>query len=454
MIPTRTLNIPAWMLGLLLSYGLPCMAQPVPAAPQVQVSTLELPFQFSLDDFFQQAEELVPAQTGHWRQWRDWHGLDTRYQAWRGPLSMHFQGDTLLIQAHVRYWVQVRKRLIAGLAPAMDCGVDEPARQAIVGLQVQLGWNPDWTPRPQFRVLPTRFIDRCEMSLADIDISPLVGTVFRQQMQRSLRQALDTLGPSMRSIRAHALEAWALLNKPVLLGSTTQLHLRPVGASLSPVSGHGNQARVHLGLALFPQLAPPQDNPTPASPLPALRPYYPSHSGLRFELNMNLDYADLSRIITRLLQGREYTLEKRRFGIGSVQLGAADEGLNIRLKLTGQAEGKVDIQAKPGFDTHSQTFQLEELDYVFEPVDDDLYLLANLFYEKIRQALIEGANEILRSELETAGGHLAATLKRIAPADTVVSMDRIHLSRAGISFTDTGLRLSGTAAGAISLESR
>ncbi len=153
-----------------------------------------------------------------------------------------------------------------------------------------------------------------------------------------------------------------------------------------------------------------------------------------------------------MLQGREYTLEKRRFGIGSVQLGAADKGLNIRLKLTGQAEGDVDIQANPGFDTQSQTFVLEGLDYVFEPVDDELYLLANLFYDKIRQTLIEGANELLHKELEGAGERLEQTLKRIAPADTVADMGRIQLSQATIRFTDSGLRLSGMADGAISLE--
>ncbi len=264
-----------------------------PAAPQVSV--IELPFRFSLKDLYRDAEAQVPTQAGNWRQWRDWHGLDIRYRAWRGPLSIHFQGDTLLVQARVRYWVQVRKHLIAGLTPTMDCGVGEPARQAIVGLQVRLGWNPDWTPRPQFHVLPTHFIDSCEMSLVGIDVSPLVGKVFRQQMERSLRQALDTLTPSMHSIHTHAQNAWALLNRPIPLSDTTQLHLHPVGAALSPVYGQGDQAQIHLGLAMFPQLGPAQDDEASSWPLPPLRPYYPNSRGLRFELNLELDYADLSR---------------------------------------------------------------------------------------------------------------------------------------------------------------
>jgi hypothetical protein len=45
-----------------------------------------------------------------------------------------------------------------------SCG-DEPPRQAIIGVQIR------WTGaglmlRPAFRVMPTRFLDGCEMTIA------------------------------------------------------------------------------------------------------------------------------------------------------------------------------------------------------------------------------------------------------------------------------------------------
>ena len=73
---------------------------------------------------------------------------------------MVLAGDLLQVEAHVRYWVQGRKKILGGLDLEAGCGVDEPPRQAIIGVLVQLGWGPDWTLRPRFRVLPTRFIDR------------------------------------------------------------------------------------------------------------------------------------------------------------------------------------------------------------------------------------------------------------------------------------------------------
>lgn len=440
-------RIPMWLL-LLLSLLSPGLAS---AAAASSASIIELPLRFSLEELSRQAERQVPLEAGNWRTWRDNDGLETRYRAWRGPLSLQMRGDTLWVQAHVRYWVQVRKRLIAGLAPSMDCGVDEAARQAVIGLQVRLDWNRDWTPRPRFRILPTRFIDRCEMSLLNLDVSPLVGREFRRQMEHGLRRSLAGYLPSLKVLRDQAGQAWGRLSQPIPLGEQAWLLLNPAAAALSPVYGRGGDARVHLWLALFPKIvrqSPPKAAVKP--PLPELQPYLPNQPELRFELNLELDYGRLSQTLTRLLREREYTLQDRRFRIDAVRLGVADQGLDIRLTLSGEAEGTVDILATPGFDPQSQSFVLTNLDYVFEPVDQDLYLLANLFYEKIRESLIDGANELLRSRMTDTGERLRGALAEIVPGGGL-DMEGIRLSRAQISFHETGLRLRGQAQGAIRL---
>ncbi len=421
-------------------------------AQQRTVSRISLPFSFPLSNLYQAAEEQVPEQTGSWRHWRKWNGLDVRYQAWRGPLSLQMQGDVLTVQAHVRYWLQVRKRLIAGFNPTMDCGVDEAPRQAVIGLQLRMGWNPDWTPRPQFRVLPTQFIDRCQMSLINIDVSPLIGRMFQQEIKHSLRQALADLRGSMQAIRGRAGEIWQQLNQPVELAHGTRLHLNPVAAALSPVRGQQGQGYVHLGLAMYPQISTGEAVQRNQARLPPLQTYYPADSGLSFDLKLAIDYPTLSDRLSTWFERQEYLVEERRFGIRRVQVSAADQGLNIKLQLDGQAEGDVDILAKPGFDPEQKVFVIEELDYVFEPVDDKLYMMANLFYEKIRQSLIDGANQILREQLDGAGERLRGLLQQTAPAGVVADVDSLQLTRAGIDFTPQGLNLTGRIEGVVRLQ--
>ena len=212
------------------------------------LSIIEVPVRLSLDPLTRAAEKTFPQQAGHWRTWKDWHGIKSQYRAWRGPLNITVSGDVLTVQAHIRYWIRAQKKVLGAINLKGSCGVNEPPRQAVIGMHVRLGWGADWTVRPEFRILPTRFLDRCEMTIANIDVTPLVEKEFRKQMQSSLRTALRTLAPGMASIRKQAQRTWFLLQEPVDLGQGNWLMFRPVGVALSGITGRGNNIDAHLAV--------------------------------------------------------------------------------------------------------------------------------------------------------------------------------------------------------------
>jgi hypothetical protein len=177
--------------------------------PVTPVSFLEIPLQLSLEPLIDAAEKLLPHQAGNWRTWKDWHGIPSQYRGWRGPLSIAASGDVLLVQAHVRYWIRAQKELLGVVNVTASCGIDEAPRQAVIGMQILLEWGPDWTLRPRFRILPTRFLDRCEMTIANINVTSVVETEFRKQMQESLRAALKTLAPGLNAIQRQAQQTWS-----------------------------------------------------------------------------------------------------------------------------------------------------------------------------------------------------------------------------------------------------
>ena len=208
-------------------------AQTSPLGP----SSIEIPVGISLDPLAEAAEKHVPEQTGYWRGWHDWHGIDTQYRAWRGPLRVRMQGDMLLLEAHVRYWIKVRKRVLNAFELEGSCGIDEPPRQAVIGLMARLRWGPDWRIYPQFKILPTRFLDPCEMTVAQIDVTPVVEEVFQQQMKKGLRTTLRALLPELDALRQQADDIWSQLQQPVHLAGGNWLLLRPAGVALSPLRG-------------------------------------------------------------------------------------------------------------------------------------------------------------------------------------------------------------------------
>jgi hypothetical protein len=171
------------------------------------LSLIQIPIELDLGPLFQAAESSLPAQVGQWPGWRKWHGIDARYRAWRGPLQLAMQGDVLQAQAHVRYQLQARKGLIGDIVLTAGCGVDETPREAIIGVLARLDWWPDWSLHPQFRVLPTRFLDRCEVSVADIDVSPLVGKVLEERIETALMEAMRAPEPRLAQLRGAAARA-------------------------------------------------------------------------------------------------------------------------------------------------------------------------------------------------------------------------------------------------------
>lgn len=426
-----------------------CAVFPLAAQPS-NPSVVEIPFQIPMQRLYDEAEKQVPRQTGHWHRWQRRHGVDNKYRAWRGPLTMNFNGDVLTVQAHVRYWVQARKSLF-GVVLNGDCGVDEAPRQAVIGLQMRFAWNPDWTLSPQFRVLPTRFLDRCEMTVADIDVTPLIGETFQQQMRENLRLALARLRPDMLAIRDKAAAAWEALKQPLDLGGGNWLALHPQAAALSPLYGRDGHANVQLALVLRPQLTWGEQPGNGRVPLPYLQPVFPRGDGLRFDLAVDFDYSQLSEQVSSYLRSRSFQVKDYGFGIAAVELYGREGELNAKLTLTGGAEGAAEIWGAVGFDADTQALTIAELDFVFEPLNGDLYAVAGMFYETIRQAMTDAANDMLARETARLRERLVVTLARAVPKASVVNLERIRLDTVKLVFGENGLRLEGVAAGAVSI---
>jgi Domain of unknown function (DUF4403) len=419
--------------------------------PVTPVSFLEIPLQLSLEPLISAADKLLPYQAGNWRTWKDWHGIPSQYRGWRGPLSITASGDVLLVQAHVRYWIRAQKELLGVVNVTASCGIDEAPRQAVIGMQVLLEWGPDWTLRPRFRILPTRFLDRCEMTIANIDVTSIVETEFRKQMQDSLRAALKTLAPGLNAIQRQAQQTWSLLQEPVGLGQDHWLLLRPASVALSRIAGRGKTLDAQLALILQPLLV---TGPEPASeplPLPPLGQYYPRSTGLNLHLGLTLDFPTLSQRISDTLAGKSFDIEGRKTGIKNLELTGSGQDIRARMELIGELAGTAELRAKVAYEARGRTFELQDLTFDYKAEDPTLGMLAEAFHEPIRQALEEAANQALAERLELLGGRLGTVLKKIMPAGVVLDLSTLQLASVQIAVEQEGIRLDGTATGSVRL---
>jgi hypothetical protein len=419
--------------------------------PVAPVSIIEIPVRLSLDPLTRAAEKTLPQQAGNWRTWKDWHGIKSQYRAWRGPLSITVSGDVLLVQAHIRYWIRAHKKVLGAINLKGSCGIDEPPRQALIGMQVRLGWGPDWTVKPEFRILPTRFLDRCEMTIANIDVTPLVEKEFRKQMQKSLRAALLTLAPGMNTIRKQAQRTWFLLQEPVELGQGNRLMFRPAGVALSRITGRGNNIDAHLAVALLPTLVTGTEPAGKPVPLPPLQRYYPRSSGLNLHLSVNLDFASLNQRFSDTLAGQSFDINGQKAGINKFVLAGSGQEIGARVELVGELAGTIELRASLVYKAEERKLELQDLTFDYDAKNSSMALLEESFHEYIRQALEGAANQSLAQYLDLFSERLETALEKIMPAGVSLDMSALQLSNLQINIVQQSIRLDGAATGSARL---
>ncbi len=445
----RKILLPLMLLFWLTGAG----AQPDEGVKQPisPVSAIEIPLRLSLDPLTKAAEKILPQQAGNWRSWKDWHGIQSQYRAWRGPLSITVSGDVLLVQAHIRYWISARKKVLGAINLKGSCGFNEPPRQALIGMQVRLGWGPDWTVRPEFHILPTRFLDRCEMTIANIDVTPLVEKEFRKQMQKSLRAALQTLTPGMNTVQKQAQRTWFLLQEPVDLGQDNWLMFRPLSVALSGITGHGNSIDAHLAVALQPALVTGAEPIGKPVPLPPLQRYYPRSSGLDLHVSVNLDLTSLNQRLSNTLAGQSFDIHGQKAGIKKFVLSGTGQEIRARVELDGDVAGTIDLRARLVYKAEERKLELQNLTFDYDANNTTVALLAESFHEFIRQSLEGVANQALAQHLDLLSGRLETVLEKIMPASVLLDMSALQLRSLRIHIVQQSIMLEGAATGSARL---
>jgi hypothetical protein len=435
-------------LGLILVVPLGAWAAP-PGTP----SLIEVPIRIDLAPLFRAVDERLPREAGHWRAWEDWHGIMTRYRAWRGPLTLSLSGDLLQAQAHVRYWARARKDVIGGLGLDTGCGVDEPPRQALIGMVARLAFAPDWTLRPSLRVLPPRFLDACEVTVLGIDVTPILGDVFTDRLEATLQDGMAELGPRLMGLRGQAARLWAALQEPMPLAPDVWLTARPLAVALAPPQGQGARLDTALGLAL--DLAV-HSGPQPAVgnlPLAPLQAFLPRGDGVHFDLPLALDYQTLGQALSRQLTGKTVAVEGQTVEIRRLELGAKDADLVVTVHLAGAAPGVLTLMGRPGWEAKTGSLHLADLGFVFDAEDPDQALAAGVFYERIRDALDQAANALLGEHTGDVRVALEAALGRVLAR---AELNGVRLDLSGVTLRDlrlevgtAGLRVIGAAGGQV-----
>ena len=187
------------------------------------------------------------------------------------------------------------------------------------------------------------------------------------------------------------------------------------------------------------------------TPLPPLVPYRPSRPGLQFALELELDYRTVATALSERLAGQTTDIRGQQARLDGISLSAKGGDLVLTAELSGDLAGQLTIMARPGFDTAAQIFRLEDVEFVFDSVDPDQELIANLFYERIRTRIETAANSLLAQRTKGLHDALTATLASGLRPNLAPDLSNLRIVELHFRVGDAGLTVQGAADGILKL---
>lgn len=346
-------------------------------------------------------------------------GVDVRYEVDRVPLTLNMIGAGLHATTTVKYAMEACR----GRFPCISCGFGEPRRLADVRLQTKLEWDPSWRIRSTTRPLPVHYAKRCYVTWFDIDITRrFVAPVIEDQLRIAAR-TIDRNTPKVASIKPQAEQIWTALQTPTEIAPRTWLTIEPSEIALTPITGSGLNVTSTLTLRANTRIVVGEKPQLARKPLPPLRVANAAPAGLRVPFDLELPYADATRLATAEVAGKTLSVNGKPLTISSIKLSPAPNGkVSIEAQIDYRGgrlrnyKGAIYLDGTPRFDPATRTVNIPDLEYTVERRGVIFRLLERAAHESIRDRLRESARFAFGPRIDTMRAEITqAMTRKLAP---------------------------------------
>jgi uncharacterized membrane protein len=122
--------------------------------------------------------------------WVDVGPADIQFRVELEPVSLSLTGSKLSIRARAHYWIQVSNLILGVRVDTASCGLGEDPRLVDAEMSTVLGQNAAGSLVTHTRIDDLSFPNRCNLTLADIDVTDQIDAAVRRQLQE-LADAFD-----------------------------------------------------------------------------------------------------------------------------------------------------------------------------------------------------------------------------------------------------------------------
>jgi hypothetical protein len=445
--------------GSALNIPKPHTGAPIPM-PAVEPSVIQIPITIGLGPMFVEIEKGVPRAQ---RASKDWTvvgsnavgDIGVKYEVWRDPLQLSVTANTLHVGGRVHYWFQfaqeVPKPIIGGSfwQSLGSCGVGEPPREAIVGMETRVAWTDAWRLTSTTSIAPTTFPNKCEVTFLKYNVTDRVEQAFVAGLKQGAVLA-DARIKQVGDVRSIGEAAWKQLQEPIELDSGLWLVIEPTAASAAPLSGSGRDVTATIGLTAMPHVVVGAKPERSSRPLPKLAAAA-AGNGFHVAVEGEISFAEASRQLAHALVGQSYTKLGHTATVTAASIYGAGEQAVVVLDLTGDVKGTVYLVGRPTYDPKVNVFYVRDLDYSLETAQTLANVADWLFHGAFRSSVAEQTRWPLNDHIAGVKVRLEKALNRRLAPNVVAHGTVASLRPIGVYITSDSFKARVAIDGAVSM---
>ena len=313
-----------------------------------------------------------------------------KYHFVRSPLSLTCINNKIGIHFTGNYQLSGSKSICTLGKPVSpwisgSCGYgNEPLRKIAINVSSQLSFLPTYKLKTSTKLDNLQATDKCIVSLFSNDVTGLVVDSVRSSVN-SFCSTLDATINGMDFSKT-LLQAY-MQYKTVALSKYGYISLNPSAVRIGQLNYSKDTFSIYIGATCKPQLSSDSASTLIPTGLPLLNPNENKNAASVY-LNINYDYAFLSKLLNDTLRNKPFEVDGRTIVIKEASLKGIDHHqIEIKIDFAGTNKGRLYLRGTPVLDATNQTLTIPDISYSLEDEDLALKIGKRLFRNKIKKNL-------------------------------------------------------------------
>ena len=389
-----------------------------PTIPKSKPSTINIPIELNLDNYFKEADKSIPKKFSGGESTCE--GLSYKYELNRDAIKFN------TFSSGIEYATSVNYNLDLSYCPKCtdifnekgncivprffgSCGINEPLKRADISFSSAIELLASYKLKSTTTLKSLTLVDPCKITLVNYDITALLDKEIRKEA-KSIEAEIDKEINAI-DIKSSCVSAWNQLQKEIPIENYGYLQLAPSSIAVSKFNYDKNKINFSLGIELFPTLTSEKTN-LKAKPLPNLTEWK-KKEGFEMNVDLAISYDSLTSWIGKSLNKTEFIVKNRNVIIDSIKfIGADGKRMLVGLNFYGFRKGKLFFSVQPILDSEKQTIKLVDIQLDVKTKDLLLKTAKWLLNDQISKKIEEKSIFELKPYLSDAKKEIASSLNQ------------------------------------------